>query len=242
MRYGIFSDVHSNLEALDRVLSAYAQESIDRYFCAGDVVGYAANPNECLDKVVGLGCVIVAGNHDWASAGNIASDNFNSEAKKAVQWTRENLFDQGKKILSALKPVSVNQDFILVHGSFNDPERFYYMLNAFIAKKTFDLMDKQVCFLGHSHVPGAFILHPEGIIEYRESALIRIEEQNKYIINVGSVGQPRDGNPQAAYCVYDTQARSIETKRVSYDINAAKDKIVKAGLPLSLGNRLLLGN
>jgi predicted phosphodiesterase len=242
MRYGIFSDVHSNLEALDQVALAYGKESIDRYLCAGDVVGYAANPDECVSQVKSLGCLAAAGNHDWASAGNIGIDNFNSEAGQAVQWTRDNLNSSSREFLRGLKLSYTDQDLILVHGSLNQPEEFYYMLNAFMAKKTFDLMSKQVCFLGHSHIAGFFILHPEGIIEYRESSGLKIEEGCKYIVNVGSVGQPRDGDPRAAYCVYDTEKKTVEVKRVAYDIDLSRDKIIKAGLPLSLANRLLLGN
>lgn len=241
MRYGIFSDIHANLEAFNAVLQAYQKEKIDQYLCIGDVVGYAANPKECIEKVKTLAIITVAGNHDWASVDLFSLDYFNPVAKAAIIWTQRNLDDQERYFLQSLKLVYKNKDLTLVHGTLDEPQDFHYLTDTYLAAQTFDLAKNQVCFIGHSHVAGIYIQDQEKSINYLETDLIEIKGQNKYIINVGSVGQPRDDNPEAAYCIYDTEKEEIKIKRISYDIETARSKIIKAGLPRILGDRLLLG-
>ncbi len=241
MRYGIFSDIHSNLEALDAIIEAYRKEKIDKYLCVGDVVGYAASPKECIDKVKKLAVITVAGNHDWASVNLFSTDYFNPLAKIAVSWTERNLDKQDRYFLEGLALVYKNEDLALVHGTLDEPGDFNYMTDGYIASKTFELLETNICFVGHTHVPGVFIKSKNSHIEYQEGSNIDIKEENKYIINVGSVGQPRDGNPQAAYCIYDTDKENIQIKRISYDIQTTRQKIINEGLPRFLGERLLLG-
>jgi len=241
LRYGIFSDIHSNLEALDAVIGAYRKEKIDKYLCAGDVVGYAANPKECIEKIRTLAMITVAGNHDWASVNLFSTDYFNPLAKEAVYWTTCNLDEQGRYFLEVLPLVYKNEDLTLVHGTLDGPGDFDYMTDGYIASKTFELLETDICFVGHTHVPGVFIKSKNSHIEYREGSNIDIKEENKYIINVGSVGQPRDGNPQAAYCIYDTEKKNVQIQRISYDIQATRKKIIAEGLPGFLGERLLVG-
>lgn len=245
MRYGIFSDVHANLEALDAVIEALKNESIDKYLCAGDVVGYAVNPNECIEKTKALAMITVAGNHDWASVDLFGLDYFNPQAYQAVIWTRKNLSRDCRYFLEALKLVYKNKDLTLVHGTLSDPQDFNYMTNGDSAEATFRLLENNVCFLGHSHIAGVFIEGENGDLVYREDDLdgnfIDIKEGNKYIINVGSVGQPRDGNPKAAFSIYDTDKKRAWVKRISYDIKKTREKIIQAGLPRVLGDRLLAG-
>lgn len=242
MRYAVFSDIHSNLEALEAVILAYQNKKIDSYLCVGDIVGYGANPNECIQRIQAINCTdIVAGNHDWASVGVITAENFNLKARKAVSWTQDNLTPENANFLKLLKPVYKNQDLILAHGSLNNPQDFYYMLDETIANATFELMDRNLCFVGHTHKSGIFIKDKNNNISYQQEDRINIEEGYKYIINVGSVGQPRDGNPEAAYSIYDVGEKSIEIKRVSYDIRSAREKIIRQGLPRILGDRLLSG-
>lgn len=241
MRYGIFADVHANLEALEAVLNACKKEDIDKYLCVGDVVGYAANPNECVKIVKSLAMITVAGNHDWASVNLFALNYFNPVAEEAVIWARENIDDESKIFLGSLKLVFENEGLVAVHGTLNNPQEFDYMRDSYIALETFGLMQRDICFVGHTHVAGIFIKDRNERIAYQQDESIKIKEANKYIINVGSVGQPRDGKPAAAYCIYDTAQKEVEIKRINYDIETTRMKIIDAGLPKFLGDRLLTG-
>lgn len=241
MRYGIFADIHSNLEALERVLGAYKNESIDQYLCLGDVVGYAANPQECVEKVKPLAGVTIAGNHDWAAVDSFSVDYFNPLAREAIFWTRPNLDDKSRCFLKSLKLIYKNEDLTLVHGSLDNPSGFNYMTDSYTARETIGLLETNICFIGHTHVAGIFTQDKDGRLFYREDNYVEITVGNKYIINVGSVGQPRDGNPAAAYCIYDTKKKEVRIKRIDYDIETAREKIVNAGLPEFLGQRLFSG-
>jgi len=241
MRYAIFSDIHANLEALDAVIKAYEKEKIDEYLCVGDIVGYAANHRECIEIVSALAAVCVAGNHDWASIDLFPDSYFNPFAKEAIAWTKRNLDAQEKIYLESLKLTFKNQDLTLVHGTLDSPESFDYMTDEFTAGKSFGLLENNVCFVGHSHIPGIFIKNKDDRIHYLENLQSDIKEGNKYIINVGSVGQPRDGNPDAAFSIYDAAKKEVQIKRVGYDMKAAREKIISFGLPRFLGDRLLMG-
>jgi predicted phosphodiesterase len=241
MRYGIFSDVHSNIEALDSILEAFKKESIDTYLCIGDVVGYAAEPNECIEKVKRVASITVAGNHDWAAVNLFSLDYFNQFAKEALLWTRKQLNDSSADFLESLKLVYKNDDLTLTHGTLDAPEGFDYLVDTEIAEKTFLLMETNICFIGHTHIAGVFISEPDNYIDYKKCASIDIEEGNKYIVNVGSVGQPRDGNPDAAYCIFDSDKKEVMIKRKAYDIESVRKKILDKGLPRFLGDRLMVG-
>ena len=241
MRYGIFSDIHSNLEALHACLAAFEKESIDKYLCIGDVVGYGANPGECINKVREISAFTCAGNHDWASVNLFPLDRFNPYAKEAVIWTKNNLLESGRVFLESLKLIFEDNEITLVHGTLDHPNEFNYLTDAYIAEETFKLMNTHVCFVGHTHNPGIFSKDSRGHIYYRKENQMYLNDIDSYIVNVGSVGQPRDGNPDAAFCIYDTQKRSLEIKRVSYDIKSARSKIIDSGLPRFLGDRLISG-
>jgi putative phosphoesterase len=241
MRYGIFSDIHSNLEALVAVIEAFKKESIDTYLCVGDLVGYAANPNECVETVKTLTNIVVAGNHDWAAVNLSSVDYFNPNAREAILWTRKNLNDLSRLFLESLKLKYKNDDLTLVHGTLNNPKDFNYMTDGYIAEETFRLMENNICFVGHTHIVGIFIKDKDEYISYQRNDSSSIRPENKYIVNVCSVGQPRDGNPRASYCIFDTNRKEVIVKRINYDIKAARKKIIKAGLPKFLGDRLLLG-
>lgn len=241
MRYGIFSDVHSNLEALESVIGVYKQESIDKYLCVGDVVGYGANPKECIEKVSLLSATTIAGNHDRASVNLFPTEYFNDIAKEAIFWTRKNLTQKETLFLETLKLTYKTEDFVIVHGTLDNPQDFNYMLDSYAAQESFRILDTNICFIGHTHIAGNFILTEDKQVLYTQENILRIKEENKYIVNVGSVGQPRDRNPDAAYCIYDTKAGEIQVKRKSYDAKTAREKVLKAGLPTFLGDRLLVG-
>ena len=241
MRYGIFSDVHSNLEALESIIGAYKQESIDEYLCGGDVVGYGANPKECIEKINLLFATTIAGNHDWATVNLFSTEYFNEAAKEAIFWTRRNLTQKESLFLENLKLIYGADDFILVHATLDNPQDFNYMLDSYAAQESFGIMETNICFIGHTHIAGTFILTKDKEVFYTQENLLKIKEENKYIVNVGSVGQPRDRNPDAAYCIYDVKEREIQIKRISYDVKITREKIIKAGLPKFLGDRLLCG-
>ncbi|MFH1655130.1 MAG: metallophosphoesterase family protein [Candidatus Omnitrophota bacterium] len=240
MRYGIFSDIHSNLEAFEEVVKAYKKEKIDRYLCLGDIVGYAANPKECIAKTKQLKAVVVAGNHDWAAVGLTDTTYFRPVAKQAVFWTAGQLDKTEKDYLKSLSLVYDNEELTIVHGALNEPESFHYLLDSVLAEETFNLMKNNICFIGHSHEPGIFVRDKEKISYFTEPK-IKKSKDKKYIVNVGSVGQPRDRDNRAAYCVFDTEKKEVYLKRIKYDIEKAQIKIVNAGLPAFLAARLASG-
>ena len=241
MRYGIFSDIHSNLEALSAVLDAYSSESIGQYLCVGDVVGYGANPAECISKINNPSIITVAGNHDWAACDSIKLHSFNQDAKYAALWTKQTLDEEGKNFLKGLSPFYKNSDLTIVHGTLDSPRNFDYLTDNYGAWRIFKVMETDVCFVGHTHVAGTFVKFGSTEILYIDDKTIRFEEGKKYIVNVGSVGQPRDSDPRASYCIYDTQKNTLEIKRVAYDVEAAAQKIIDAGLPGFLAERLKTG-
>lgn len=241
MRYGILSDIHANLEAYEAVISALKEERLDKVIIVGDIVGYGADPKECIRLTKFLQPEIVCGNHDWASVGILDINWFNDRAKKAVLWTQNVLDHNEKEFLKELKLIFEDENIIAVHGSLDKPADFNYILGINNAEITFLKMDKRPCFIGHSHRPMIFAKGNTLNIEVIFEQEIRLERERQYIINVGSVGQPRDGDNRASYAVYDTERQEVVIKRVKYDIRKARDKILEAGLPEIFAYRLSEG-
>lgn len=240
MRYGIISDIHGNLEALEASINALKGESIDELLCIGDIVGYGANPSECITKIRELRPITVCGNHDAACSGFIDIEYFNDSAKEAIIWTSINISLDEKEYLKKLPFSYKNRYLEMAHGTLNSPEDFNYMIDSYAAKTTFECMNGRVCFVGHSHVPGMFTLKKDEI-EYRERPSIKLSDYKKVIINAGSVGQPRDRDPRLSYVVYDTDKMIVEIKRKEYDIKKAEKKILDAGLSPFIAERLSKG-
>ena len=241
MRYGIFSDVHSNLEALEAVLRYYEKESIDEYLCVGDIVGYAANPRECLNTIKGIVSICVAGNHDWALTGRFNLEFFNAFAKAAVISNAKELSKEEKNYLDNLELVFSNNDLTLVHGTLNDAKNFNYLTDKKQSLGTFRLMKSNICFVGHTHTPQVFEFNANAGICQLAANNLKIKKGKKYIVNVGSVGQPRDGDPRACFSIFDTDRGEVLIKRVDYDLKSAQEKILGAGLPDFLAMRLSAG-
>lgn len=240
MRYGIFSDIHSNLEALQAVLAKLETENVSRYICLGDIVGYGANPRECLRLVLERESLIVAGNHDYATAQKLSIDFFSQYAKDAVTWTRQQLTKEEQRFLSNLDLVQhIDNRLTIVHASLNFPELFDYIQTSYDAYISLEMLDTPVCFFGHSHVPVSFFQRQT--ISFSMENEIYIDKRKKTLVNVGSVGQPRDENPHASCAVYDDDVNIVWLHRVPYDVNTAKSKIIEAGLPHILGERLVHG-
>lgn len=240
MRYGIFSDIHGNLEAMEAVIYAFEKEVIDRYCCVGDIVGYSANPHECIEIVKNLKAACVAGNHDWAVVDKTDIRYFNPMAKEAIYWTRLHASREDMAFLDGLGLIFKSEEFILAHGTLQEPSFFYYLTDEMQAGAMFRLMDRNVAFVGHSHIPGIFI-QIQNHVECLPAFDVQLAQGCKYIVNTGSVGQPRDGNPMATYCIFDTAAGTISIKRVNYDIESAQKKILKMHLPPFLASRLAVG-
>jgi diadenosine tetraphosphatase ApaH/serine/threonine PP2A family protein phosphatase len=241
VRYGIYGDIHGNLHALDAVLEAYERENIDAYLCTGDLVGYGAYPKECIERVRAISDHVVAGNHDFAVCGRLELDFFNSYAKSAVLWTRQNLSQEDLDYLQNLPLLAtVDSDTTLSHATIYDAHAFDYIQTQYDAHLSLQELQTTCGFVGHSHIPITFYLR-DGTVNWTMEGMVDLKGVDKVLVNVGSVGQPRDENPQAAYAVFDTEARRIWIKRVDYDVDAAVEAIEKNGLPRILGERLRLG-
>ncbi|MFH1622104.1 MAG: metallophosphoesterase family protein [Candidatus Omnitrophota bacterium] len=241
MRYAIFSDIHSNLEALENVLAAYDKEGVDKYLCVGDIVGYGANPKECIQIIRDRSIITVAGNHDWAIGGKFSIHYFNPYAREAIFWTEEQLDKTEWEYLNSLELVYQEEDFCLVHGSLTKPEYFEYLFELSDTRDSFEAMRTNLCFVGHTHSPITFTKDSSDRINFTKEQNIKVEDNKKYVINVGSVGQPRDGDSRGCFCIYDSKERTIQIKRFEYDIKAAQSKILNVKLPSLLATRLGLG-
>jgi len=241
MRYAIFSDIHANLQAYEAFLEDAKKEGIEEYFCAGDIVGYGADPHECIEITKRLGLRLVCGNHDWATAGKFDVENLNQDARDAVVWTRDVLDDTDKDYLGSLALLYQNSEFTIVHSSLDCLQDFPYVLNTAQAEKTIHIQSTPLCFAGHSHVAGVFFEDKNGYIHRTIASELSIEKGRRYLINVGSIGQPRDGDWRSSYCIYDTEKKNIRVKRVEYDVKKARDKILKTDLPVHLAERILVG-
>ena len=241
MRYGIFGDIHGNLHALTAVLEAYETEAIDTYLCTGDLVGYGAFPTECVDTTRDLCAHVVAGNHDFAVCDRLSLEFFNSYAKSAVLWTRAALSAENLAYLRGLPLlVPIDDDTTLAHATIYDSHAFDYIQTQYDAHLSLQELKTTCGFVGHSHIPITFYLR-DGVVSWTMEPVIDLEQCEKVLVNVGSVGQPRDENPQAAYAVFDTDERKIWVKRVDYDVDGAVAAIEKNNLPRILGERLRLG-
>jgi predicted phosphodiesterase len=239
MRYAIFGDIHGNLDALEAMIQEVDKEQIDRYLCVGDIVGYGASPSECIKAVRDLDCLVVAGNHDRAVTGQVGLEYFNTFAQHAVIWTQEVISEKERKYLGSLNLIERMDEITLVHSSLNSPELFEYIQTSFDAHLSFLRQTTPLVFIGHSHIPVNFVLGRT--VSFNMDTEIALEPRYKYMINVGSVGQPRDENPDAACVILDTKERMIKIKRYKYDVYRAAERIKEAGLPQVLADRLFYG-
>ena len=239
MKYAIISDIHANLEALVATFEAVDRAGVDKVVCLGDIVGYGADPNECVDMVRKHCDVAILGNHDAVACGIDDAEGFNPIARQAIMWTREVLSEANAEFLRALPREGEMGDFIYVHGALSDPDK--YITSTYAACEEFSLMgDADLCFFGHTHVALHYVLEGSRIAEGTDGELVLVAGC-KYLVNPGSVGQPRDRDPRSAHIVYDSEGRLIERRRVEYDIERAHDKIVQAGLDPRLAVRLFFG-
>jgi predicted phosphodiesterase len=246
VKYGVISDIHGNLEALEAVLEYLEKEKVDKYICGGDIVGYGANPNECIEIVRGLKALTVLGNHDAASLGLKALNWFNIYAREAIIWTSKKLTKESRDYLKSLPKIATTSSldkeasFTLVHGS---PRNSLdeYLLGKVELEENLSLFDTSVLLVGHTHIPLYF--YSERVRQTSGEGLskVKLENKEKLIVNVGSVGQPRDGDPRASLAIYNSELKEIEIKRTPYNIPKVQEKIISAGLPQHLALRLAYG-
>lgn len=240
MRLAIVSDVHGNLEALDRVLEDIDRRAPDAVFCLGDFVGYGAAPNECIERLRPRIEGAVAGNHDLAACGRIRLGYFNPDAAEAARWTTRALTPEHLEYLRELPLAMSWRGACVVHASPAEPSEWHYVFTPNEAHHEMQHCHEPICFIGHSHVAGAFEIDGE-FAPRRPESLVRMRPGMRYLVNVGSVGQPRDGDPRAAYLWWDTEASTLEHVRLEYDIEGAMARIRAAGLPAFLAERLRVG-
>jgi predicted phosphodiesterase len=239
MKFAIIADIHANLEAFQVVLADIKEQKCTHYACVGDVVGYGANPKECLDIVRAMGMPCVKGNHDEYCSIDGELDGFNPHAAEAVNWTRKQLSEEDRQWLRELKYFRMVTSFSMVHATLDGPQRWGYVFDKLAAAASFTYQNTPVCFFGHTHVPVAFIR--DTVVKGGTYSKFKVDPTRKYFVNVGSVGQPRDNNPKSAYVVYDVDEGTIELRRLDYDIATAQKKILDAGLPPRLAERLAFG-
>ncbi len=239
MRTLILGDIHSNLIALQAVLAdAEERGGFDQVWCLGDTVGYGPDPRPCLSLLRRYSLLAVAGNHDQAATGQVGVEEFNGPAAEAARWTAQQLTEEDRDFLSRLPLTATSEDFTLVHGSLRQP-LWEYLLSEESALATFQLLPTKFCLLSHSHI--SFICQENQggptFVDFTEGQEFALNEE-RWIINPGSVGQPRDRDPRPSYAVYDSARRAISRHRVSYDIGETQERMRKAGLPQPLIDRL----
>lgn len=260
MTFAIISDIHGNIEAFDAVLDKCNELNVGKYICLGDTVGYNANPAECIDKLRGLdSAIIIKGNHDEYIGKDIPVEEINKLAEQAVLWSRSVLNKNDRTWLADLpmKFINIKEGFSVVHAALDSPESWVYLLNSKDIIKSFSHQITQVCFFGHTHLSRIFVQENAGrkgvrceikrISEWEDflpddgGVTFKLERGKKYLINVGSIGQPRDGDVRASFVIYDSKQKTIKRYAVSYDVGLAQKKILEAGLPIQLAYRLSYG-
>jgi diadenosine tetraphosphatase ApaH/serine/threonine PP2A family protein phosphatase len=239
-RVGVFSDIHGNYHALQAVVGALDDHGIEEMFCCGDVVGYGGNPNECCDLLRQRGIPTIAGNHDHAALLKTNISFFNDIARAAVLWTKDTLRPENTEFLAALPLTMESGELFFVHASPDDPVAWNYVLTMGEAKRAFERFAHRFCFIGHSHQP--FVIEScQGVVTCPSTPVVQIEPGWRYLVNVGSVGQPRDRNPMACFVILDETTSRVEFHRAPYDLEAAQQAILDNGLPAQLADRLAFG-
>jgi len=232
-------DVHSNLEALTAVLEDARSQGVTNYVCVGDIVGYNADPDACLETLRVLNCIMVRGNHDHYASNDERLEDFQPLAASVVDWTRRHLTADQIEHLRTLPLVQKVNGFTIVHSTLDMPDKWGYVFDTLDADSHFNYQTTAVCFYGHTHLPVVF--EKQHRVTRSLYTKLKLVVGKRYFFNVGSVGQPRDGDPRAAYAIYDAAAREVELRRVPYDIPKTQEKVRKAGLPERLALRLEFG-
>ncbi len=241
MRVALFSDVHSNFLALEAVLSDMRARKIDHLICLGDIVGYNARPSECLNRVIDTGADVVMGNHDFYASNDAALEWYNPMARAGLEYSRGNLSGTQRAWLTNLPLRMDYKGFTAVHASLNQPEEWGYVTTIHSAEEHFRFQQEPLCFIGHTHQVRAHRFDGRKARGISVPSSLSLKKKIKYLINVGSVGQPRDKEPKASYVIYDNEKQVVEFYRVRYPVLKVADEVLNAGLPPFLAMRLLNG-
>jgi diadenosine tetraphosphatase ApaH/serine/threonine PP2A family protein phosphatase len=243
MRYGILGDIHANLSALEAALEGFRRQGVEQILSVGDVIGYGAAPRECIRRLREIDAVVVKGNHDAACVDELDVLGFNEYAREAVAWTKKQLRADDTRWLRELPLVAHLEHCSVAHGTLHRPERFDYVQSTSDGDPSLDVMEMPVCFVGHTHVPVTLLrLHDDPLrTAYTLEDTIDLSEASRALVNVGSVGQPRDEDARAAYATFDTDEDCVRIHRTPYDIEREAARIREAGLPAVLADRLFLG-
>ncbi|MDD3643501.1 MAG: metallophosphoesterase family protein [Candidatus Krumholzibacteria bacterium] len=240
MKYLVFSDIHGNVEALRTVLDEIDALRPDLVACLGDVVGYGGSPAECVELVDSRADITVCGNHDYVAAGLGDGDDFNATARIAIEWTRSVLTADHKELIGAYDSLRRHGDCIFAHGSPVDPLAWEYIFTMKDARRALLGTSERIVCVGHTHIPGVISWREDAGARIERSSIIEIEPDRRYLINVGSVGQPRDGISAASFALIDARKGLINMRRIPYDVGSAQERIRENGLPESLASRLAL--
>lgn len=241
MQLALISDIHANLEALTAVLDHCDEQQVERIYCLGDVIGYGADPVECLDLVSQRCELILMGNHEYASLGLVSTQSYNEVARTTTEWTRGRMGTRETELMADLPMDHIEDGMHFVHSSPFEPDRWHYIVSPESALLAFQHLDGQICFFGHSHVPMVFEENPSGLPYCYPGESFVIQPEKRYLVNIGSVGQPRDNDPRAAYAIVDTDANEVLFHRVAYDISLTQERMAQAELPEPLISRLAVG-
>ncbi|MBI5475374.1 MAG: metallophosphoesterase family protein [Ignavibacteriales bacterium] len=232
MRIAIISDIHSNFEALKKTFEIIDTENVDKIICLGDIIGYGANPNECMDLIRNRTKEIIMGNHEYVILNPAELSHFTTNARIAALWTSNILSKENKIFIESLQRYQKLDNLLFVHSSPYEMEEWHYLISSTDREMNYKHFDENICFFGHTHFPGIYNEHNDDR---------KIDKERKFLINVGSVGQPRDHNPQLSFGIFDIETWSYENIRSEYDYNSASEKIKNAGLPTHLAERILIG-
>ncbi len=245
MRLAIFSDIHGNLDALEAFIRHAADRSVARYICLGDIIGYGANPCECFDRLSALPDLqTILGNHDAAAIWQASPYDMSPNASKAILWTMDQLEDSHTDRIRTLEALIKTEEMVFCHANPYNPSGWRYVITWFHALRSFFASPGRLTFVGHTHRPRVIVRKDRFKIEMSdppENGVLHLNPTHRYIINCGSIGQPRDGNPDAGYVIFDTESDQIEFVRFAYDIESAARRIQDAGLPKYLAQRLFRG-
>jgi predicted phosphodiesterase len=241
MRLALISDIHGNLEALTAVLEDVEKQSVDKIHCLGDVVGYGSDPVACLKLVIQNCDIRLMGNHEYVVLGLESMEFYTYVAQTAAEWTRKQLSDYEFSLISDFEMERTVDDLHLVHASPFKPEQWHYILSPEEAALAFEHLKENICFHGHSHIPLVFSEVPDSQPRQKIGHSFIPSPENRYLINIGSVGQPRDNDPRACYVTFDAVEREVTYHRVEYDIKSAQKKMAQAQLPEMLISRLSSG-
>ncbi len=242
MKYGILTDIHSNLEALEAALTALRSEGVDDHLFLGDIVGYYSQPNEVIDRVASLRCwKMVLGNHDAACLDRTPLTSFNPPAADAIRWTRPRLKPDSWRFLQSLRYREEIGDLTLVHSSPFQSEQWHYLTQEDDLARNFRYFQGFLCFFGHVHKPFVAEQDPDGKVRLLPGTEFTLDPSKRYLVNAGSVGQPRDGDPRTCFLTYDSTQRIVKIHRVEYDAALTAKKTEEAGLSDLFAKRLLTG-